>query len=145
MPSKRHDLAIAGAAKAGKKIKVIGEGPERAALEENVRAQKAEAEFLGPLTHEQLRNEYRKAAYLIHTSETGSLDKVVLEALANGLTVITTSSAFLDFPVTKVDATPEAIAAAIHDVRENPDRAAIIQKNHSLSDLIPKIMQSLQS
>lgn len=145
MPSKRHDLAIAGAAKAGKKIKIIGEGSERAALEEFARSYNADAEFLGPLSQEQLRDEYRKASYLIHASETGSLDKVVLEALASGLAVITTSSAFLDFPVTKVDATPEAIMTALHDVRENPDRADIIRKNHSLADLIPKIMQSLHA
>ncbi|MCC7500657.1 glycosyltransferase [Candidatus Nomurabacteria bacterium] len=91
--SKRHDRAIDTAAKEGKELRIVGDGPERAALE--VHAQKAGAQvvFLGAMKQEPLREEYRSAACLIHTSETGSLDKVVLEALACGCPIRTNDPA----------------------------------------------------
>ncbi len=142
--SKRHDIVIRAAALAKRPLRIIGDGPEKKALNELAESLHADVTFVGGLTQEQVREEYHKAAYLLHTSETGSLDKVVLEALASGLTVITTSKVFRDFPVTRVADTPEAIVAALHDVRENPDRAQVIQEGHSLTSLIPKIMQSLR-
>ena len=143
--SKRHNLAIAGAAEANKYIKIIGEGPERASLEELAKKLHAKAEFLGSLSQTQLLEEYRRASVLIHTSETGSLDKVVLEALATDLPVITTSDAYAGFPTQKVEGTPGAIAYALQHKQENIDRAPIIREKHSLSKLIPKIMKALQS
>ena len=82
MPSKRHDMAIEAAAQAGRTLRIAGDGPERGNLEMLSQRLGSKVEFLGPLTQVQLRDEYRKAAFLIHTSETGSLDKVVLEAFA---------------------------------------------------------------
>ncbi len=93
MPSKRHDLAIEEAGQKGKKLRIAGEGPERANLEAVASELNATVQFLGGLTQAELRSEYRTAAYLIHTSETGSLDKVVLEALACGLKIKTNDSA----------------------------------------------------
>lgn len=93
MPSKRHDLAIRMAVKEGKELRIAGEGPERANLEALAREKHAAVQFLGGLSQTQLRDEYRTAAVLIHTSETGSLDKVVLEALACGLPVRTNDPA----------------------------------------------------
>ena len=58
----------------------------------------------------------------IHTSETGSLDKVVLEALACGCPVSTTNPA-LKFMES-----------------EGPE---YVQKNHSLQGLIPRILEIL--
>lgn len=91
--AKRHDLAMRFAAQAGKKLRIAGEGLERASLEELAQELGADVIFLGGLTQAYLRDEYRKAASLIHTSETGSLDKVVLEALACGLPVRTNDPA----------------------------------------------------
>ncbi len=145
MQSKRHDLAITGAAQAGRRIRIIGEGPERPALEKLAQSQKAEVEFLGGCTQAQVRDEYGVAAFLVHTSETGSLDKVVLEALATNLPVITTSDAYGGFPVEKVSATPEAIAEALRTAPEPRDRASSVRANHSLEKLIPTIMHSLKS
>lgn len=79
---KRHDVAIRAAASADKELRIAGDGPERANLERLVHKIGARVIFLGALNQEQLRDEYRTAALLLHTSETGSLDKVVLEALA---------------------------------------------------------------
>lgn len=91
--SKRHDRAIDIAVQEGKDLRIVGEGPERAALEEYARKAGARVRVLGAMTQEGVRNEYRQAAALIHTSETGSLDKVVLEALACGCPVRTEDGA----------------------------------------------------
>jgi glycosyltransferase involved in cell wall biosynthesis len=74
-------------------LRIAGEGPERQRLEDLARELGARVRFLGGLTQVQLRDEYRRAAYFAHTSETGSLDKVVLEALACGLPVRTNDPA----------------------------------------------------
>ena len=91
--SKRHDLAIRAAKLAGVELRIAGEGPEREHLAHLAQELGAQVIFLGGLTQTQLRDEYRTAAYLIHTSETGSLDKVVLEALACGLPIKTSDPA----------------------------------------------------
>lgn len=122
MPSKRHDLAIQRAAEEGGALRIAGEGPERAHLEELARKLHANVQFLGALTRERLRDEYRTTAYLIHTSETGSLDKVVLEALACGL------------PVRTNDPALKAIENA---------GPAYVREQHSLSALIPRILAVL--
>lgn len=122
MKSKRHDLAIREAAAAGKELRIIGAGPERAHLEALTQELGAHVRFLGGITQAQLRDEYRRAAYLVHTSETGSLDKVVLEALACGLPIRTQDPA-----LQKLE-------------RADP---AYVREHHSLSKLIPAIMEAL--
>lgn len=122
MPSKRHDLAIRRAAEEGKELRIAGEGPERAALEALARSLNANVHFLGGLTQVALRNEYRTAGRLLHTSETGSLDKVVLEALACGLPVRTNDPALKALE----DASP-----------------AYVRDHHSLRHLILGIMETL--
>ncbi len=116
--SKRHDLVLRAAVQAGKELRIAGDGPERTHLENLVRELNARVTFLGPLTHTQLRDEYRRAALLVHRSETGSLDKVVLEAAACGL---------------PVDTTDPALAAL-------PLGVEYVRAHHSLSALIPRIL-----
>jgi glycosyltransferase involved in cell wall biosynthesis len=89
--SKRHDLAIRKAHAECRALRVAGDGPERASLEALAKNLNAEVTFLGGLTQDELRDEYRTAKVLLHTSETGSLDKVVLEALACNLPVYTSN------------------------------------------------------
>ncbi len=122
MKSKRHDLAIQEAVREGRELRIAGEGPERAHLEALANETGARVQFLGGLTQVQLRDEYRKAAYLIHTSETGSLDKVVLEALACGLPVKTNDPALKPLE------------------HEGPQ---YVREHHSLSALIPRILATL--
>ncbi len=117
--SKRHDLAILVAGNDGQKLKIAGEGPELENLKEEARVARVDVEFLGPLTHAQLRDEYRKASQLIHTSETGSLDKVVLEALASGLPIMTRDGALKYLE------------------NKGPE---YVREYHSLSSLIPAIL-----
>lgn len=123
MPSKRHDLAIRRAVHEGKELRIAGEGPERANLEALAHSLNANVHFLGGLTQTALRNEYRTANLFLHTSETGSLDKVVLEALACGL------------PVRTNDPALKALENA------NP---AYVREHHSLTALVPRITDALQ-
>lgn len=123
MKSKRHDLALRRAVQEGKELHIAGEGPERQNLEALARELSVHVRFLGALTQLQLRDEYRKAGCLIHTSETGSLDKVVLEALACGLSVRTNDPAL----------------KALENVSP-----AYVRERHSLSALIPRILKLLQ-
>lgn len=120
--SKRHDLAIEDVAKEGKPLRIAGEGPERDHLEQIAREHQANVTFLGGLTQLGLRSEYRKAAYLVHTSETGSLDKVVLEALACGL------------PIHTKDPALKALE------KEGPE---YVREHHSLHKLIPAMLSLL--
>ena len=121
MKSKRHDLAIEIAAKDGRELRIAGEGPERKHLEEVAKKAGINVTFLGPLSQAALREEYRRAAYFIHTSETGSLDKVVLEALACGCPVLTRDPHLKGFPL-------------------NPANPEFVREHHSLQKLIPKIV-----
>lgn len=141
--SKRHDIVIVAAALARRELRIIGEGAERKNLELLAHRHNIRVHFLGGITQERLRDEYRKAACLVHTSETGSLDKVVLEALATNLPVITTGSVYEDFPVQIVLKTPEAIAETLNTGRENYNRVSIIKRDHSLERLIPTIIKTL--
>lgn len=121
--SKRHDLIIREAAEAHKILRIAGEGPERANLEALAKECGGQVEFLGGVAHGGLRDEYRQAALFMHRSETGSLDKVVLEALACGCPISTTDQAlkFLE--------------------HEGPD---YVRTHHSLTALIPRIMDKLR-
>lgn len=119
MKAKRHDRAIHDASKAQVPLRIIGEGSERSALEALAQKADSSVELLGSLSAKKLRSEYSRAAALIHRSETGSLDKVVLEAAA------------CDCPV---DSTDPAIAAL-------PLSREYVSQHHSLQSLIPNIMK----
>ena len=122
MKSKRHDLAIRSAARENRELRIAGEGPERKNLESLAKELGATVHFLGGLTQAQLRDEYSKAAYLLHTSETGSLDKVVLEAIACGCPIKTNDPALKYLE------------------QANPE---YIREHHSLKNLIPAILKEL--
>jgi glycosyltransferase involved in cell wall biosynthesis len=122
MKSKRHDLAIRMAIREGKELRIVGEGPERQHLETLARELDGRVTFLGGLNQSPLRDEYRTASYLIHTSETGSLDKVVLEALACGLPIRTNDPALKPLE------------------HEGPQ---YVREHHSLQKLIPAIVDAM--
>lgn len=96
---------------------------------------------------------YHRYQILIHTSRTGSMDKVVLEALASGRIVVSSSEAFADlakqgivysFPA----GDSAALANKIEEIYKSgvldiiPDRKAIdyVRKNHNLESIIQKIV-----
>ena len=142
--SKRHDLVIRAAEHFSNEIWIVGSGPERKRLEQLADDLSVErrVRFLGPQSQEQLRETYRHAGVFVHMSETGSLDKIVLEALACGLPVVTTSTALAELPVLSVAPDPESIAGGIFE-ESHVDPAvlvAYVREHHSLERLIPAIV-----
>lgn len=117
MPSKGHDRAIRAAQEKGVVLRIAGTGPQQERLEAIVSELGARVVFLGACTPKTLRDEYRRAALLVHRSETGSLDKVVLEAALCGC---------------PVDSTDPAISAL-------PLSPEYVRTQHSLGALIPRI------
>lgn len=117
MQSKQHNLAIRAAYDASVPLRIAGEGPERERLAALARELGADVTFLGGLTQEKLRDEYRAAAKLVHRSLTGSLDKVVLEAAACGCSIDSTDPA----------------------IRVLPLSGEFVREHHSLQSLIPRI------
>lgn len=144
--SKRHDLIIEAAQKAGRALRIAGNGPEFEHLKKHAETLNADVTFLRGLNQHELREEYRTAAHFIHASTTGGIDKVVLEAAACDCNVITTVEWLYKYaPVHSVEATPEAIAEAIYTkAPDSYDRVAIIRDKHSLPVTIKKILAAYE-
>ena len=84
VPYKRLDLAIAGCRLARVPLKIVGDGPDRAALE---RAAGSEVQFLGRLSNDDVRDLYRRAAVTLLPGEE-DFGIVPLEAQACGRPVV---------------------------------------------------------
>lgn len=147
-PTKRHDLVIRAAKHFPYEVRIVGDGPEKYHLEHLTEdlLLTTRVHFLGSHTQEQLREEYRRAGVFVHVSETGSLDKVVIEALACGLPVVTTNAALSELPVTVVSPAPSSIAEGILAVHHTDAKslATYVQEHHSLQRLIPAILEVIQ-
>jgi glycosyltransferase involved in cell wall biosynthesis len=105
--------------------------------------------FLGTASHSDLPRIYSSHDALLHTSRTGSVDKVVLEALANGLVVFSSSEAYTEFgsSVTKFGANnSEDLAKTIEKYMDlgimepNEKGREFVEKSHNLDNLIGKIV-----
>ena len=98
---------------------------------------------------------YQAHHFLIHTSRTGSLDKVVLEALASGRIVVTSSGAYADavkegVVYTFSEGNYQELANTIEKICKAgilapdrlPNQKAIeyVKKHHNLDNLIAKII-----
>jgi glycosyltransferase involved in cell wall biosynthesis len=84
VPYKRIALAIDACAVAGVPLKIVGEGPEREALERSARGQ---VEFLGRRSDAAIRTLYRRAAVVLLPGEE-DFGIVPLEAQACGRPVV---------------------------------------------------------
>ncbi|MFN7981064.1 MAG: glycosyltransferase [Vicinamibacterales bacterium] len=84
VPYKRIELAIDACARAKVPLKIVGNGPERAALE---RYANGRAEFLGRLSDEDVRTMYRRASVALLPGEE-DFGIVPLEAMACGRPVV---------------------------------------------------------
>ncbi len=106
-PAKRIDVfikTIAELTKRGVAVEgtIVGEGATREDVS-YVEAMKSLAKelgsedhvhFVGAVTHEKIKHHLARTDIFLHTSETGSMDKSVLEALACGVPVLSSSEAF---------------------------------------------------
>ncbi len=84
VPYKRIDIAIDACARAGARLRIVGDGPLRAHLE---RRATSTVEFLGWRPREQVREEYRRAAALLLPGEE-DFGIVPVEAQACGRPVV---------------------------------------------------------
>jgi glycosyltransferase involved in cell wall biosynthesis len=84
VPYKRIELAMDACALAGIPLRIVGDGPERAALE---RRSTSNTQFLGRLTDAQVRDLYRRAAVVVLPGEE-DFGIVPLEAQACGRPVV---------------------------------------------------------
>lgn len=107
--------------------------------------------FVGPIDHQEITFFYQTGNIFINLSDTGSLDKAVLEAMVLGHIVITSSEAYVDlakngliyaFPANDY----QELAKTIEEIWKtgiiipNEKAIAFVRKNHNLDTLINKII-----
>jgi teichuronic acid biosynthesis glycosyltransferase TuaC len=136
-PQKGFDLVIrAAAALPDTLLVIVGEGPEKAALQRLARdLQTGErVRFLGTMPQQRLATLCNAADVLVLASAREGLPNVVLEALACGTPVVATAVGGLP-EIVRVRAagrlvqerTPEAIAAALRDLLADPPARAAVR------------------
>lgn len=101
--------------------------------------------FLGSYSNNQIAGVYRAHGIFLHASKTGSLDKAVLEAMASGLYVVSSSEAFKFLPeLYRVDTDDAASLASkireIIETRPENKMREMVLGNHNLEQLIKKII-----
>jgi glycosyltransferase involved in cell wall biosynthesis len=106
--------------------------------------------FLGGIKYQDIAKTYKQNNILIHTSNTGSLDKVVLEAMASGLVVFTSSEAYEmcgdlveRFPKNNFRFLAESIENIIQTgiIGRNKEAERFVTEHFSLNLVINRIVQ----
>lgn len=102
--------------------------------------------FVGAVPYSDIPAFYQKSDLFINLSETGSLDKAVLEAMASGVNVLTSNEAFFDMlPPQNIlrDLSASALVERIQFFTNNKANSTILReiiaKNHDMSVLIKNI------
>ena len=104
-------------------------------------------EFSAGVPHNDLPAIYQDSDLLVNLSQTGSIDKMVLEGMASGCLVLTCNEAFKPILPGKYlfeKKNPQDLAEKIVDLMAAPkdgNLREIVQKYHNLDDLIEKICQ----
>lgn len=111
--------------------------------------------FIGGKRHGDLPRIYQTHDALLHASKTGSLDKTVLEALATGMPVFSSSEAYCAYPADLVSVFPEGDAEELAERIEkkwisgtlvpNAGRREFVLREHNLNAVIGKIISFFQS
>ena len=110
--------------------------------------------FVGPVPYREIAHEYRQADLLVSTSQTGSADKVVLEAMACELPALTSNTGFTSVlsPWAEIllarKGDPQTLATMMGRLIETPrlERASLgkalrrlVEDQHSLDRLARKL------
>ena len=166
-PIKRLHLileAIALLVRANENVRLRLIGPELTAADKRYRGDleslaerlgiRERVEFTGPRSKGDIANAYRAAALHINVSNTGGLDKSVIEALACGCPVLTSSAALFDtvrlYPeMAIVDPTPAELANRIDallatDLAPESLRSLVVG-HHDLGSHVAKIVVRLEA
>ncbi len=106
-------------------------------LSENVK-------FIGRVDHNKLPSLYSENKIFVHMSKTGSLDKVILEAMACGVTVLSSNDSarsFLPAEYLFEENSSEDLANKMKYAFNNPSNfREYVASNHSLDKLVSKII-----
>jgi glycosyltransferase involved in cell wall biosynthesis len=156
MPVKRIEVLIDAVRSFSNTLFTIAGGGEASYVASlKTRAAGETAKFIGDVPHERIRDLLADAHLFLHASETGSLDKAPLEALACGVPIITSNreiAALRNPAVMGVVGTEASFTEALEQAigrrlwEEPAVRAAgrsYIESTHSLESLIPKILAHL--
>jgi len=116
--------------------------------------------FQGELDYEYVDEAYREADLFVNLSQTGSIDKTVLESAASKTLVLTSNEAFA-IPLSKIDPllfferdNPEDLAARIIKIKILPDEVrlklqnelrSLVEENHNLDNLVKKIAEEFKA
>ena len=108
-------------------------------------------EFTGSVPYEKIGEYYFNADVFVHLSKTGSVDKVVLEAMASGIPVFSSSEAFKNivFPQFLISGDPNELAYKIMNFTpisedETSKLRDYVASNHSLKNLIERIIKEIE-
>ena len=105
-------------------------------------------EFIDGVPYSQMPGHYQNTDLFVNPSSTGSLDKVVLEAMAAGCLVLNCNEAYqeiLDSKYMFKKNDPEDLSQKIANLMQSPKDPSlreIVVKNHNLDNFIAKIVQS---
>jgi len=103
--------------------------------------------FTGPVAHDTLPKILSEHDVFINLSETGSMDKAVLEALSTGMPVVTTNKAYKDLLSTHglfiENTSPEVTSKALLRAKAANVRTISeeVRKTHSITSLIKRLTQ----
>ncbi len=106
--------------------------------------------FLGKIPYKNIADFYQGGDLFVNFSDTGSLDKAVLEAMASGILVLTSNEAFKNILSEKyfTNKNPEEITGKIISLSQSgrdPGLSDYVLKNHSLDRTIDSILVNIQS
>jgi len=102
--------------------------------------------FLGKVGHKNLPPHYQSNQIFVHLSQTGSLDKTMLEAMASGMIVLSSNDAAKGIlPSELFFDSPQELANKIIGNQSTQDLRDYVVKNHDLKNLISKISNIIQS
>lgn len=127
-------------------------------LRQNASTSRTPVKWMEGVPHDSMPGVYREADFLVNLSETGSLDKVILEALAAGCLPVSSNAAFRDdvdgTPLGRlvVDPTAEAAGKALADLARQKDHVdalrrdgrAWVVRNHGLERLVERLVEVLR-
>ena len=136
------------------RVKIVGEPllePDRRYLDQlkmQVVSYKLQnkVDFIGPVAYKDLPAVLSQADLFINLSQTGSIDKAVLEAMAMNIPVLTTNEAFKDLLPAECFCRDQELPERMAEFCKNPPSAewrSLVVKNHGLTSLIKKIIDEI--